>query len=53
MTQLGATQALNLDGGTSSALIYQGQVYLGKLDREGRPIGRPVKSILLVQPSAP
>jgi uncharacterized protein YigE (DUF2233 family) len=53
MTQLGAIQALNLDGGTSSALVYEGKVYLGKVDREGRPIGRPVKSVLLVQPSAP
>jgi Phosphodiester glycosidase len=61
MTQLGATQALNLDGGTSSALAYNGQVYLGKMNGEGVPmvsdrpqaIGRPVKSVLLVQPSAP
>jgi Phosphodiester glycosidase len=61
MAELGAIQALNLDGGTSSALVYEGKSYLGKLDREGMPmvsdrpevIGRPVKSVLLVQPAAP
>jgi hypothetical protein len=53
MAELGAIQALNLDGGTSSALVYEGKSYLGKLDREGMQIGRPVKSVLLVQPAAP
>jgi hypothetical protein len=51
MKQLGAIQAMNLDGGTSSSLFYQGQVYSGKFDASGQPILRPVKSVLLLQES--
>jgi hypothetical protein len=52
MKQLGAIQAMNLDGGTSSSLFYQGQVYPGKFDSSGQAILRPVKSVLLLQESS-
>lgn len=48
---IGATKLLNLDGGSSSSLYY-GQTYLGRLDSEDNPIERPVKSVILVRPSA-
>ena len=47
---LGVTQALNLDGGSSSALYYQGKTWYGKVDAEGQRIQRPVKSVLMVVP---
>ena len=47
---LGATKAMNLDGGSSSSLYYQGKAYYGKLDSEGNEVQRPLKSVLLVQP---
>ncbi len=46
---LGAVQLLNLDGGSSSSLYYDGQTYLGRLDAEGNPIQRPVKSVIVVE----
>lgn len=49
MQTLGVEAAMNLDGGSSSALYYQGQTYYGKVDRAGNPVERPVKSVLLVQ----
>ncbi len=49
MKQLGAIQAMNLDGGTSSSFFYQDQVYTGKADASGQPILRPVKSVLLLK----
>ncbi|MEB3293054.1 MAG: phosphodiester glycosidase family protein [Synechococcales bacterium] len=52
MQQLGALQALNLDGGTSSALyrVAGAEKFLhwGKRDAQGEAIGRPVKSVILV-----
>ncbi|OUC14938.1 MAG: hypothetical protein B0A82_09630 [Alkalinema sp. CACIAM 70d] len=50
LRSLGADRALNLDGGTSSALYFQGRKYEGKLDENGRSASRPVKSVLLVKP---
>ncbi|NJM98341.1 MAG: phosphodiester glycosidase family protein [Phormidesmis sp. RL_2_1] len=47
-TSLGATQLLNLDGGSSSSLYYNGQTYAGRLDEEGKAIQRPVKSVLVI-----
>ena len=47
---LGAVKLLNLDGGSSSSLHYNGQTYLGRLDAEGNSIERPVKSVLVVRP---
>lgn len=49
MDTLGVEEALNLDGGSSSSLYYQGQTYYGRVDAEGNSIQRPVKSVLLVQ----
>jgi exopolysaccharide biosynthesis protein len=49
---LGAEQAMNLDGGSSSSFYYQGKTSYGKVDTEGYPIQRPVKSVLLVLPSS-
>jgi hypothetical protein len=46
---LGATKAMNLDGGSSSSLYYRGQAYYGKLDSEGNEVQRPLKSVLLVR----
>ncbi|WP_324616307.1 phosphodiester glycosidase family protein [Lusitaniella coriacea] len=46
---LGVENALNLDGGTSSAFYYRGTTFYGKLDEAGNPISRPVKSVLLVR----
>ncbi|MEH2298282.1 MAG: phosphodiester glycosidase family protein [Nostoc sp.] len=49
MKTLGADKAMNLDGGSSSSLYYNGKTFYGKVDLEGNPIKRPVKSVLLVQ----
>jgi hypothetical protein len=49
MRTLGAEAALNLDGGSSSALLYEGITVHGKLDAEGNPVMRPVKSVLLLR----
>ncbi|MEN8446509.1 MAG: phosphodiester glycosidase family protein [Cyanobacteria bacterium J06555_13] len=45
---LEATELLNLDGGSSSALYYEGQIHLGRLDANGNPVNRPVKSVIIV-----
>jgi exopolysaccharide biosynthesis protein len=47
--RLGVKQAMNLDGGSSSALFYEGKTVYGKVDPEGQPIQRAVKSVILVQ----
>ncbi|MFN6488145.1 phosphodiester glycosidase family protein [Nostoc sp. DedQUE03] len=49
MKTLGAEQAMNLDGGSSSSLYYKGKTFYGKVDLKGNFIKRPVKSVLLVQ----
>jgi hypothetical protein len=49
LKSLGATKALNLDGGGSASLYYNGTTHYGKLDEQGRAIERPVKSVLLVK----
>jgi Phosphodiester glycosidase len=49
MQTLGVEAAMNLDGGSSSALYYQGKTFSGKLDSHGKQIQRPVKSVLLVK----
>ena len=48
LSKLGVVKAMNLDGGSSSALSYQGQIVYGRLDREGNEVKRPLKSVLLV-----
>ncbi|WP_072016237.1 phosphodiester glycosidase family protein [Leptolyngbya sp. KIOST-1] len=45
----GVVQALNLDGGSSSTLMYQGTTYFGRLNASGEQVQRPVKSILWVE----
>jgi exopolysaccharide biosynthesis protein len=49
MKTLGAKKAMNLDGGSSSSLYYNGKTIHGKLDAQGVPVERSVKSVLLVQ----
>lgn len=49
MKSLGAETAMNLDGGSSSSLYYNGMSFYGKVDLDGNPIKRPVKSVLLVR----
>lgn len=49
MKTLGVEKAINLDGGSSSALYYKGKTISGKLDEKGKPSQRPVKSVLLIQ----
>lgn len=46
---LGVDQLLNLDGGSSSTLYYDGQTYTARLDSQGNPVERPVKSVILVK----
>lgn len=46
---LDTAQLLNLDGGSSSSLYYDGQTHLGRLDAEGNPIQRPVKSVIVIK----
>lgn len=45
---LGAVKAMALDGGSSSSLLYQGQAYFGKFNKDGSPVIRPVKSVLML-----
>ena len=49
LSSVGAVKAMNLDGGSSSSLYYNGRVVYGKVDSEGREIKRPIKSALLVK----
>lgn len=48
MRELGAKEALSLDGGSSSTLWVGGQTYYGKLDKAFNPVKRPIKSALVV-----
>jgi exopolysaccharide biosynthesis protein len=48
LQRLGVEQALNLDGGSSSALIYQDQTFYGKVDKDGKPVPRAIKSAVIV-----
>lgn len=45
---LDVVKAMNLDGGSSSSLYYDGKTIYGKLDKEGKEIKRAIKSVLLV-----
>ncbi|WP_313949371.1 phosphodiester glycosidase family protein [Leptolyngbya sp. FACHB-261] len=49
MKSLGVQKAMNLDGGSSSSLYYNGQTFYGKVNQQGEPVQRPVKSVLLLQ----
>ncbi len=48
LSTLGVEKAINLDGGSSSSLFFQGETIYGKLDTQGQPIKRPILSALLV-----
>ncbi|MEO1095331.1 MAG: phosphodiester glycosidase family protein [Cyanobacteria bacterium J06638_28] len=43
---LALVKALNLDGGSSAGLFYQGESIHGRFDQQGLPIERPIKSVL-------
>lgn len=45
---LGVDEAMNLDGGSSASFYYQDQPYFGKVDADGNPVERSVKSVLMV-----
>jgi Phosphodiester glycosidase len=47
--ELGAVQALNLDGGSSSSLYYNQQTILGKPTDQKAPVARSIKSVLRVR----
>lgn len=49
MKKLGVEQALNLDGGSSAALFFQGEIFYGKVNASQDAIARPVKSVFLVK----
>ncbi|MEO1068642.1 MAG: phosphodiester glycosidase family protein [Cyanobacteria bacterium J06638_6] len=49
MGDRGVVQALNLDGGSSSTLLYQGTPHFGRWNRDEKWVQRPVKSILWVE----
>lgn len=49
MSSQGVEEAMNLDGGSSSAVYYQGRTIYGKVDQQGNQIQRKVLSVLLVQ----
>ena len=48
LSNLGVVKAMNLDGGSSSSISYQGQIFYGRLDRDGNCVKRSLKSVLLV-----
>jgi hypothetical protein len=48
MKTLGVEKAMNLDGGSSSSLYYDGKAFYGKVNDQGR-IERSVKSVLLLR----
>lgn len=48
LSNLGVVKAMNLDGGSSSALSYQGQIIYGRLDKDGNEVKRSLKSVLLI-----
>lgn len=49
MKSLGVKEAMNLDGGSSSSFYFQGKTFYGKVNEQGNPVKRPVKSVLLVE----
>jgi hypothetical protein len=49
MKSLGVKTAMNLDGGSSAALYYQGKTVNGKVDETGDRVQRSIKSVLIVK----
>lgn len=50
MQARGAVKAMALDGGSSSGFWYEDKATYGKFTKEGKPVVRPVKSVLMVVP---
>jgi hypothetical protein len=48
LKNLGAEQAMNLDGGGSASFYFDGETVYGKVDEGGDRVVRSVKSVLLV-----
>jgi hypothetical protein len=48
MKKQGVEKALNLDGGSSTGLYFEGQTYFGRWEAGNPPSERPIKSILYV-----
>lgn len=48
MKTLGVEKAMNLDGGSSSSLYYDGKAFYGKVNEQGR-VERSIKSVLLLK----
>jgi Phosphodiester glycosidase len=48
MKSLGAERAMNLDGGSSSAMVYDGKSMLGTVGEDGKAGERAVKSAIVV-----
>jgi hypothetical protein len=48
MQSLGAESAMNLDGGSSSAMVYGGKSMLGSVGEDGKAAARSVKSAIVV-----
>lgn len=46
----GAVKAMALDGGSSSGFWYEGKAIYGKFTKDGKPVIRPVKSVIMVVP---
>jgi Phosphodiester glycosidase len=46
---LGVEKAVNLDGGSSSSLYYDGKAFYGKVNEQGERVERSVKSVLLLK----
>lgn len=49
MKSLGVEQAIGLDGGSSSALYYEGKTFYGKVNAQGKTVKRPIKSVLILK----
>jgi hypothetical protein len=49
MRSQGVQEALNLDGGSSSGMYYQGKIFLGKITAKGEPVVGSVKSVLVLR----
>jgi hypothetical protein len=49
MKGLGVEKAMNLDGGSSSSLYWEGKAFYGKGDGQGGQVKRSVKSVLLIK----
>jgi exopolysaccharide biosynthesis protein len=49
MKGLGVEKAMNLDGGSSSSLYWDGKAFYGKGDGQEGRVRRSVKSVLLLK----